>query len=148
MKIFLLLVALSLSAPLTAMAQTCPSTIQGVSQLKKNISEWKVDSSDDTFNLGGVSIIDGPINQTTNYGERELVPLEKNGVQFWPFTDTVGSNEVWMRCWYSGTALRLSTRIHADVIECFRRSEPDPKMPKKEKVVVMCVNASQRSVKH
>lgn len=148
MKILPLLVTFSLSAPLIAMAQTCPSTIQGVSQLKQNIPEWKVDPSEGTFNLGGVSIIEGPMNSSAEGIERELVPMEKNGIQFWRFTNTVGSNEVWMRCWYSGTALSWSARIHADVIECFRRSGPDPKIPRKEKVVVMCVNASQRSVKH
>lgn len=143
-----MLVTLSLYAPLSAMTQTCPSTIQAVSQLKQNISEWKVDSSDDTFNLGGVSIIEGPINPSKENGERELVPMGKNRIQFWRFTNAVGSNEVWMRCWYSDTALRLSTRIHADVIECFRRSEPDPTIPRKEKVTVMCVNASQKSKMH
>ena len=148
MKIIRLLVTLSLTMPFATMAQTCPSTIQGVSQLKQNISEWKVDSSEDTFNLGGVSIIEGPINPSKENGERELVPMEKNGIQFWRFTSAVGSNEVWMRCWYSGTALRLSTRIHADVIECFRRSGPDPTIPGKKKVTVMCVNASHKSERH
>ncbi|MCH8622551.1 STY0301 family protein [Undibacterium sp. TS12] len=147
MKILLLFVTLFLGESGIVMAQICPATIKGFSQLKQDIPGWKVDSSDDTFNLGGMSIVEGPINQSAEGYERELVPLEKDGIQFWRFTKTVGRNELWMRCWYSGTSLRLSARIHSDVVECTRRNEPDQKTPRKQKIAAMCANTEHKNVK-
>jgi hypothetical protein len=131
MKTLLVLAILILEGFQSAMAQSCPQSINGVSQLRENIFGWESDATDDMFTLENVLIIDGPRRSGQNEPEPSLAPKEINKIMTWRFSKAIGSNEVWMRCLYSGTSITLTARVHSDVVECFRKDVHSPNQPKK-----------------
>lgn len=145
MKILLVLAILVVEGFQSAMGQSCPQSINGIGQLKQSISGWESDAADDTFQLENVLIIDGPRRSGANEPEASLAPREINKILTWRFVKEVGSNEVWMRCLYSGTSITLTARVHSDVVECFRKDVRSPTQPKKQMVVAMCVDTSHKN---
>lgn len=122
MKLMILLIALGMTQECAA--QVCPPTISARLQAEQELSAWTIDQRSETFYLKGVTIIEGPIAKTRSDREFELAPQESSGKQVWRFSRPVGNEEMWMRCWYDGTSLTLSSRLQPEVTECHRTSVP------------------------
>jgi hypothetical protein len=142
--VFLLLI-LFWAGQKASSAQTCPLTIRGNIQPRSTIVEWTTKSESQDYDLERVSIFEGPILNNPTEPDAELKPLEKNGTQFWAFGAPIGKREVWMRCEYAHSAFALSRQVFPDTALCFQRTEIGSRKAVKNRVVVMCVNASHKA---
>jgi hypothetical protein len=119
------------------LAQTCPASITGTAHANSLLPEWTVKSKSETYQLGGIEIIGGPMNANENEFEMLLAPRNKNETNYWSMT--VGENEAWMRCHYVGTSLTLAPRLKPDIVECFQQWRK-ARDPRGQLVSAMCVD--------
>jgi hypothetical protein len=86
-----------------AMGQECPAS---------------VDDSNSRRLLSGMEIIEGRLHEQEG-GNALLRPETVSDVEyFWKFRRSIGSSEVWMRCIYRDTQVRVTQRVGATATEC------------------------------
>jgi hypothetical protein len=100
-------------------AQVCPPSVEIVSAARDAPPGWETVSVSSVHTLSGLGVVGGKINYDDEGQSVTLRPLdEPNGDYFWKFRGPVGEAEVWMRCSYHETAVRLDLRVDAGAKEC------------------------------
>ena len=119
-------------------AQVCPPSVEIVGVARGVLPGWDSPSVSSVHVLSGVDIVDGKVNHDDEGENVILRPLdEPNGDFVWKFRGPIGKSEVWMRCSYHETAVRLDRRIDGAVKEC--RSKKLVVMKRGEKSIISAV---------
>jgi hypothetical protein len=122
-----------------AYAQVCPPSVEIVSAVRGVLPGWDAVSMSSMQTLSGVDIVTGKLNYDDEGQNAILRPLdEPNGDYFWKFIGPVGDEEVWMRCSYHETAVRLDRRVDAAAKECRVTKLVPTKRGKKSIVSAVC----------
>jgi hypothetical protein len=120
-------------------AQVCPPSVEVVSAARGVSPGWVTVSVSSVHMLSGLDLVEGKINNDDEGGNATLRPLdEPNGDYVWKFPSPIGGAEVWMRCSYHDTAVRIDLRIDAAAKECRTTKLVPTKLSGKSIVSAVC----------